>query len=111
QELLFPLYGAQIYPDIKFFGFDLTARQALGTDASPGFPATDKEGWFFIIQEVPGEPRFGMDISYDPGTDGVTWDDLSWRNFPTPDPDFITASPHPTGITPSDNTPDRWATN
>jgi len=110
KELLFPLYRAEIYPDIKFFGFDLTVRQAKGDDPSPGFPANDHEGWFFIIQEVPGEARFGMDISYDPGTDGVTWDDLSWRNFPTPDPDFITASPHPTGFVPTDNNPDRWAT-
>ncbi len=111
QELLFPLYRAEIYPDIKFFGFDLTARQALGVDPSPGFPAADKEGWFFIIQEVPGEPRFGMDISYDPGSDGMSWDDLSWQNFPAPDPAFIAASPHPTGFTPTDNSPDRWATN
>jgi hypothetical protein len=109
-ELLFPLYKADVSPDIKFFGFDLTARQALGLDPSPGFPATDTDGWFFVIQEVPGEPRFGMDIAYDPGSDGVTWDDLSWTNFPTPNPDFITVSPHPTGFSPSDNTPDRWGT-
>jgi len=110
QELLFPLYRADIAPDIKFFGFDLTARQARGDDPSPGFPATDKLGWFFVIQEVPGEPRFGMDISFDPGSDGVTWDDLAWTNFPTPNPDFITVSPHPTGFTPADNSPDKWAT-
>lgn len=109
KELLFPLYKAEIFPDIKFFGFDLTARQAKGDDPSPGFPATDKDGWFFVIQEVPGEPRFGMDISYDPGTDGVSWDDISWQNFPTPDPAFITAAPSPTGFIPTDD-PARWAT-
>jgi hypothetical protein len=110
QQLLFPLYKAEIAPDIKLFGFDLTPRQAKGDDPSPGFPANDKEGWFFILQEVPGEPRFGMDIRYDPGTDGVTWADLSWQNFPSPDPPFVPASPHPTGFTPTDNSPDRWAT-
>lgn len=109
QQLMFPLYRAEIYPDIKFFGFDLTARQARGDDPSPGFPANDREGWFFIIQEVPGEARFGMDITFDPGTDGVTWDDLSWRNFTIPDPDFISVGDHPTGFTPTDNSPDRWA--
>jgi len=109
KELLFPLYRADIYPDLKFFGFDLTVRQARGDDPSPGFPDDDDFGWFFVIQEVPGEPRFGMDISFDAGTDGVTWDDLSWRSFPTPDPDFVRVSPHPTGFTPTDNTPDRWA--
>ncbi len=110
QELLFPLYRADIAPDIKFFGFDLTARQARGDDPSPGFLATDTLGWFFVIQEVPGEPRFGMDISYDPGSDGVSWNDLAWTNFPAPNPDFITASPHPTGFSPTDNSPDKWAT-
>ncbi|MEO8335837.1 MAG: hypothetical protein ABI664_12745, partial [bacterium] len=110
QELLFPLYKADILPDIKFFGFDLTARQARGDDPSPGFPATDKQGWFFVIQEVPGEPRFGMDISFNAGSDGVSWDDLAWTNFPSPNPDFIRVTPHPTGFTPTDNSPDRWAT-
>ncbi len=110
QELLFPLYRADIAPDLKFFGFDLTARQARGDDPSPGFPATDTLGWFFVIQEVPGEPRFGMDITFDPGSDGVTWDDLAWTNFPTPNPGFIRVAPHPTGFSPTDNTPDKWAT-
>lgn len=110
SELLFPLYRADVAPDIKFFGFDLTARQARGDDPSPGFPASDKLGWFFVIQEVPGEPRFGMDISFNPGSDGVTWDDLAWTNFPTPNRDFIRASPHPTGFTPTDNSPEKWAT-
>ncbi len=112
KELLFPLYRAEIVPDIKLFGFDLTARQAKGLDPSPGFPANDREGWFFVIQEVPGEPRFGMDIEFDAGSDGVTWDDLSWRSFPTPDPDFVMVAPEPIGgpFVPTDNTPNRWAT-
>jgi hypothetical protein len=112
QQLLFPLYKAELPPDIKLFGFDLTARQAKGLDPSPGFPTTDHEGWFFVIQEVPGEPRFGMDIEYDPGSDGLTWDDLSWRSFTPPDPDFVKVSPSPVGgpFAPTDNTPDRWAT-
>jgi hypothetical protein len=112
KELLFPLYRAEILPDIKLFGFDLTARQAKGIDPTPGFPANDREGWFFVIQEVPGEPRFGMDIEFDAGSDGVSWDDLSWRSFPAPDPDFVTVAPAPMGgpFVPVDNTPNRWGT-
>jgi hypothetical protein len=112
KELMFPLYRAELLPDIKLFGFDLTARQAKGVDPSPDFPDTDREGWFFVIQEVPGEPRFGMDIEFDPGSDGVSWDDLSWRNFPTPDPEFVTIAPAPMGgaFVPVDNSPNRWAT-
>lgn len=108
-QVKFPLYKAEIYPDIKFFGFDLTIEQARGTEASPGFPASDKEGWFFIIQEVPGEPRFGMDIEYDAGSDGVSWDDLSWKNFTTPDPAFIRLNDKPTGIPfPDAGTVNEW---
>jgi hypothetical protein len=87
-QVKFPLYKAELPPDIKLFGFDLTIEQARGTDLTPGF--TDHLGWFFIIQEVPGEPRFGMDITYDPGSDGISWDDLAWDRLP-PDTRFITA--------------------
>ena len=79
-QVMFPLYKAEIEPDIKFFGFDLTKEQAQGTAPSPGF--NDMLGWFFIIQEIPGEPRFGMDISFNAGSDGLSWDDLSWTKLP-----------------------------
>jgi hypothetical protein len=78
-ELMFPLYKGDLPPDIKFFGFDMTIEQAKGTEPLGDF--TDKLGWFFVIQEVPGEPRFGMDLSFDPGTDGLSWDDLAWDKF------------------------------
>lgn len=85
----FPLYRAELPPDIKLFGFDLTIEQARGTELTAGF--TDHLGWFFIIQEVPGEPRFGMDLNFDPGTDGLSWDDLAWDRLP-PDTRFIQGS-------------------
>ena len=109
RQVKFPLYKAEIYPDIKFFGFDLTIEEAKGDDPSTGFPSNDHEGWFFVIQEVPGEPRFGMDIEYDEGSDGVSWDDLSWKNFATPDPEFIRLNDKPTGIPfPEAETVDEW---
>ncbi|HMG93705.1 MAG TPA: hypothetical protein VK589_26790 [Chryseolinea sp.] len=101
-HVMFPLYKAEIEPDIKFFGFDLTKEQAEGTDPSPGF--TDKLGWFFIIQEIPGEPRFGMDITFNQGSDGLSWDDLSWTKLPD-SLKFIQAS-----VVPGFNPPEafRW---
>ena len=74
------LYSAEINPYIKLFGFDLTIEQCKGTAPSPGF--SDTFGWFFVIQEVPGEPRFGMDITFDQGSDGLSWDDLAWTQLP-----------------------------
>ena len=93
KQLKFPLYKAELPPDIKLFGFDLTIEQARGTELTPGF--TDKLGWFFVIQEIPGEPRFGMDITYDPGSDGISWDDLAWTQLP-PDTKFVKGSVLPT---------------
>jgi len=66
-----PLYQAKVDPDITFFGFDLTVEQAVGD------PNSDDAGWFFIIKERPGEPRFGLDISRD-GAPINTWSDLAW---------------------------------
>lgn len=74
-----PLYAAKIDPDIYFFGFDLTVPVARG-ESNPQTPNRDNAGWFFVIKERDGEPRFGFDI---PATDGsnkdlVTWNDLAW---------------------------------
>jgi hypothetical protein len=73
-----PLYSAKIEPDIYFFGFDLTAEVAKGSDGShPG--DEDKPGWFFVIKERPGEPRFGLDIG-GPTAEKHTWSDLAWED-------------------------------
>jgi len=80
KEVRFPLYQAEIKPDIKLLGFDLTIEEASGQELTDGF--TDKFGWFFVIAEVPGEPHFGMDVSFKRNTpDEFTWNDLSWKNF------------------------------
>ena len=81
KEIIFPIYKADLDPDIKLLGFNLTIEQAAGTQETDGFPG-DNLGWFFIIAEVPGEPRFGMDLTYNPDKpDTYTWNDLSWENF------------------------------
>lgn len=70
-----PLYEAKVDPDITFFGFDLTAEDAMGgTGADPD----DDPGWFFVIEERPGEPRFGLDVDQQPTLH--TWNDLSWAD-------------------------------
>ena len=102
QHVKFPLYKAELPPDIQLFGFDLTIEQARGTEPSSGF--SDNLGWFFVIQQVPGEPRFGMDITFDQGSDGLSWDDLAWTNLPA-DLTFIKAGVRPT-LHPTDDF--RW---
>jgi hypothetical protein len=72
-----PLYEAKVDPDVYFFGFDLTAEEAKGgTAANPG--------WFFVIKERPGEPRFGLDISRSGPIQ--TFNDLAWPDAPGVEP-------------------------
>ncbi|MCA6363480.1 MAG: hypothetical protein IM638_10615 [Bacteroidetes bacterium] len=94
-EIRFPIFRAEIDPDIRFFGFDMNIDQVKG-DEDPQTPADDW-GWYFIIQQMPGEPRFGMDVTFEPDEDPetpVTWDDLSWESFSTPQ-EFINTSVRP----------------
>ncbi len=73
-----PLYEAKVDPDITFFGFDLSVEEAIGKNGDN--PAVDKDfpGWFFIIKERPGEPRFGLDLGTADLTKIDVWNDLSW---------------------------------
>ena len=73
-----PLYEAKVDPDIYFFGFDLTAEKARGGQVVNG---EEDPGWYFVIKERPGEPRFGLDIPKGaPRTLWNTWNDLSWTD-------------------------------
>jgi hypothetical protein len=71
-----PLYSAKIDPDVICLGFDLTEGEARG---GPGESASDPAGWFFVIEERPGEPRFGADLD-GPARLNV-WNDLSWADI------------------------------
>jgi hypothetical protein len=68
-----PLYEARADPDIYFIGFDLTVAEAEGgTGQQPG----SDPGWFFVIRQRPGEPRFGLETSRAGVLD--VFDDLTW---------------------------------
>jgi hypothetical protein len=73
SKVLTPLYEAKVDPDIYFFGFDLTVDEAKG---GSGADPNDDPGWFFVIKERPGEPRFGLDNEASPTIQ--VWNDLSW---------------------------------
>ena len=98
DKIKMPLYEAQVAPDIYFLGFDLTAEVAKG---GTGEKPDDTAGWFFVIKERPGEPRFGLDI--DRSGDLNVWNDLSWNDvLPKGAPgDYIqitSAEPHLTPV-------------
>ena len=74
----YPLYSARIEPDIAFLGFDLTADEVRG---GTGDESDDDPGWYFVLKERPGEPRFGLDneTSDTPAT-AREWDELAWNH-------------------------------
>ena len=72
-KVLTPLYEAKVDPDVYFFGFDLKVTEARGGTGEPG---DQDPGWFFVIKERPGEPRFGLDLEPQPALN--VWNDLSW---------------------------------
>jgi hypothetical protein len=63
-----PLYAAHPEDDIYFFGFDLTIDEVKGTGGDPG--------WYFVLQERPGEARFGLEVSRTAAVE--TFDDVTW---------------------------------
>jgi hypothetical protein len=76
-----PLYEAKVEPDIYFFGFDLDIKEAKG---GSGEDPNDKAGWFFVIKERSGEPRFGLDIPSEGRNTSVNsvnaWNELAWSH-------------------------------
>lgn len=67
-----PLFRGTLKPDVTFLGFDLTKAEVI---ADPG--------WFFVIQQQPTEPRFGMDVANFEKTlpPLPPWNNLSWRHL------------------------------
>jgi hypothetical protein len=84
-----PVFVARLAPDVAAFGFDLDQATARGTT----HPADGTPGWFFVLEQVPSAPRFGLDAPKDVGDDALTnWAGLSWSHLADdggPVPDFI----------------------
>jgi hypothetical protein len=84
QTLRYPLLRGSAQPDVTFFGFDLSETAARG-----GLPPSNGPGWFFVIQQQPGEPSFGLDIepAAEPPIKVTRWNQLTWRHLVVSAPD------------------------
>ena len=99
QNTKFPLFRAEILPDITLLGFDLTDVEAHGERiTAPGQSAAGKNpGWFFLFKERPGHIRFGLDESINELGDPVMptaaltdWNDLTWQHLVDKQDDLAT---------------------
>jgi hypothetical protein len=65
---LLPIFRGTAGVDTAYLGFEIAPEQLAGSD-------TDL-GWYVVIQEIEGAPRFGFDeLAPDTFT---TWDDAAW---------------------------------
>jgi hypothetical protein len=77
---LHPLFRGTLPPDITFFMFALSKERAVSD------PSNHRWGWFFVFQQLPGEPRFGLEPSAPKDASNnwqpvTQWAQLSWMNF------------------------------
>lgn len=72
-----PIFRGRLKPDVRFYGFELTESEVKGSSDK-----TKDQGWYFVLQDQPAEPRFGLDFAQDSfGTTPASRDDLSWANL------------------------------
>lgn len=99
----FPLFRADLPPDLQFVGFDLTVKQTLET--------VNGGSWYFVLMEPVGEPRFGLDAAYRPAVrDAYHRNDLAWEHIDGGG-DFLTANQKPTAPKMPDAEKNLWGKN
>jgi hypothetical protein len=80
-----PAFSGKFPPDITFVGFDLTFEEI-----------TQGDGWFFIIQEQPTEPRFGFDeVPSETPAVPPSWSDATWKDTATEPGGHLTLAANP----------------
>ncbi|PSK88145.1 hypothetical protein [Taibaiella chishuiensis] len=78
---LYPVFSAQVYPDVYFLGFPIdatTAKGAITDDLHPGY--------FFVFEEQAGALKFGADevtdgVNYTNSIASGSWNDLNWGHI------------------------------
>lgn len=66
-----PLFQITLGGGLRVFAFDLSAAVARGVSSS--------DGWYFVVQEHPGAPRFGLDDAVAGfGSVPAAWSELVW---------------------------------
>lgn len=78
---LYPVFSAQVYPDIYFLGFPIDPTTAKGEITDDQHP-----GYFFVFEEQAGTVKFGADevtpgATYTNTVASNNWNDLNWGHI------------------------------
>jgi hypothetical protein len=81
-DVKFPSFTAKLGTDVTLVGFKMTVNEALGKTPTGQFSTTNA-GYFFAMQERPGQLRFGLDVD---GTIPAmkNWNNISWPAIGNP---------------------------
>ncbi|NHH98692.1 hypothetical protein DYY66_1985 [Candidatus Nitrosotalea sp. FS] len=76
SDEMHPVIRGTLPLDVTYFGFDISVKDAYGSkDHTQNYG-----GWFFVIQEHPTEPKFGLELTHSGPV--YQWADLSWDIVP-----------------------------
>ncbi len=107
DNILWPAITGMIEPDIHFFGFDLDPAAARGN-------TTNQPGWFFVLQERPGQISFGLAEHHESSSPArpQNWDDLTWSHLtPGPSaPNYLKVHDTPGNLIPHNSEEMEWGT-
>jgi hypothetical protein len=70
SDQVYPLFRGTLPPDVTFIGFPIQESEVRG-----------HPGWFFILQQQPGEPQFGLDAPGSFGGVATNLNALSWGHL------------------------------
>lgn len=89
----YPEFRGTLDPDRLFAGFALDEATARGDGGAPG--------WYFVLQEQPTEPRFGLEPLRDAepryGRTPAHWNALSWGDVVADEQHYTTLTTLPAG--------------
>jgi hypothetical protein len=74
-QSIFPEFSAKLGTDVTLVGFNMSRQTALGQNSDDQF-LHNNAGYYFALQERPGQLRFGADASTNP--EYTSWDHLAW---------------------------------
>jgi hypothetical protein len=97
SAVLMPAFRGRMEPDMAFCGFTLDRAQVVAGG-----------GWWFILEEQPTAPRFGLDVAAGFGTAAAPlnqWNDLSWGHLATSEQELAGLAQLDTGQAPIGSPP------